>query len=428
MSGFFVSNKNCEHVDDLNLLLKRRGPDRTIVDKVEKLDIIYNILALNNESEYWYKDDNYIVLFDGIIFNCPDHSIKGIARYLLDMYIEHSIFFTRMLDGEYAICLVDLKNSLCIFSSDVFGTRPMWYAITEQWWCISSYKSAIQRNGHANIKRTEPNLTYYYNYRTNVLQQYVIHNFSLTQYKDSFDDWIYAFEKAIFKRANGQAVHMGLSSGYDSGAIFCELNKKDYEFAAISFKGIESEDILLKRIKMKPNSLLLEYEEREFLLTLKELVRYCEPYENKHYDILKDESSIGIGIMCKNAKKHGVKILLSGSCADGILSYLDWEHYPIKESPEKFENLFPKDLSSIFPWQNFFYGSREAFVSQEEFVSGMYGVQVRYPFLDTALVQEFLWLDYKLKNKNYKAPIHDYFERNEFPFEIKKTGFFLRKG
>ena len=32
------------------------------------------------------------------------------------------------------------------------------------------------------------------------------------------------------------------------------------------------------------------------------------------------------------------------------------------------------------------------------------------------VVQEFLWLKPELKNKNYKAPIHEYLKRNNFPF------------
>jgi hypothetical protein len=44
--------------------------------------------------------------------------------------------------------------------------------------------------------------------------------------------------------------------------------------------------------------------------------------------------------------------------------------------------------------------------------------------LDTQLVQEFLWLSSKLKNKQYKAPLTEYLERNNYPFEKGvKTGF-----
>jgi hypothetical protein len=49
---------------------------------------------------------------------------------------------------------------------------------------------------------------------------------------------------------------------------------------------------------------------------------------------------------------------------------------------------------------------------------------MRYPFLDKNLVQEFLWLHQDLKNREYKAPIHHYFVKNNYPFEKQiKRGF-----
>ena len=52
------------------------------------------------------------------------------------------------------------------------------------------------------------------------------------------------------------------------------------------------------------------------------------------------------------------------------------------------------------------------------------GTESRYPYLDIDLVQEFLWLSTELKNKHYKAPLKEYFVRNDFPFdEGKKVGF-----
>ena len=61
---------------------------------------------------------------------------------------------------------------------------------------------------------------------------------------------------------------------------------------------------------------------------------------------------------------------------------------------------------------------------KEEHVSGSDGVEGRYPFLDTMVVQEFLWLSAKLKNSNYKSVIHNYLTVNEYPFDIsQKVGF-----
>lgn len=61
---------------------------------------------------------------------------------------------------------------------------------------------------------------------------------------------------------------------------------------------------------------------------------------------------------------------------------------------------------------------------KEEHVSGSYGVEGRYPFLDTAVVQEFLWLAPELKNSNYKSVLHHYLTKHNYPFDAKqKVGF-----
>ena len=81
-------------------------------------------------------------------------------------------------------------------------------------------------------------------------------------------------------------------------------------------------------------------------------------------------------------------------------------------------------LNDIFPWHSFYDGTQIQYLNKEEYVAGAYGIETRYPFLDTQLVQEFLWLSSDLKNKKYKAPIAEYLEKYNFPFEEgKKTGF-----
>ena len=86
--------------------------------------------------------------------------------------------------------------------------------------------------------------------------------------------------------------------------------------------------------------------------------------------------------------------------------------------------MFPKNLNTIFPWNSFYKSSQESYLAKEEYSSGMWGIETRYPFLDKDVVQEFLWLSPDLKNKNYKSVLHEYFINNNFPFdEGRKVGF-----
>ena len=51
-----------------------------------------------------------------------------------------------------------------------------------------------------------------------------------------------------------------------------------------------------------------------------------------------------------------------------------------------------------------------------ERVSGCFGIEARYPFLDKQVVQEFLWLSDSLKNKEFKQCIAQYMRKTNFPF------------
>jgi hypothetical protein len=61
---------------------------------------------------------------------------------------------------------------------------------------------------------------------------------------------------------------------------------------------------------------------------------------------------------------------------------------------------------------------------KEETVTGTWGIEGRYPFLDKAVVQEYLWLAARLKNEQYKSVIHNYLRKHDYPFEVgQKIGF-----
>ena len=57
-----------------------------------------------------------------------------------------------------------------------------------------------------------------------------------------------------------------------------------------------------------------------------------------------------------------------------------------------FGGLFPDNLSTIFPWAEFFLSTQRDYLHKEEHVAGAHGVEARYPFLDPRVVQEYIWL------------------------------------
>ncbi len=76
-------------------------------------------------------------------------------------------------------------------------------------------------------------------------------NFDLTQYKTSMVDFFKAFENSILKRTRNikHGIFIGISSGYDSGAIACALHKLGIKYTAYSIIGSEDPDIIDQREK-----------------------------------------------------------------------------------------------------------------------------------------------------------------------------------
>lgn len=242
------------------------------------------------------------------------------------------------------------------------------------------------------------------------LQAFYEHEFDFkNQYKDTYDDWLKAFENAVKKRAmNG--CFLGLSSGYDSGALSKELVNQKIDFKAFVVFNNEDQEVLEERLKYIP---------------LFQVVRINEDLWQGYYDFLKgkinnkamkDEASMGVAYMFETARGEKRKVCLSGQGGDEILS--DYALFP-KQST--FKGNYPKDL---YEWPNFRGKMQYEYLNEIEDIAALYSIEVRYPFLDIDLVQEFLWLAPELKNKNYKAPLFEYLTRNNVPFNRNvKKGF-----
>ncbi len=392
MCGFLVYK-----VQGNNFYIQKRGQDFTNEIQRNGFTFIHNLLHITGEfTPQPYIKDNIICLYNGEIYN--HKFVKSDGENLIPLYKEYGINFPNHLDGEWAIALYDFDKKLAIFATDLFATKPLWRKGLE----CASYESGI---GGRKIPANTIEVVHFDGHER--LKQ--IYNWDLNQYKDSYDDWITAFEKAVKKRAI-PGCFVGLSSGYDTGAIVCTLNKLEVEFKAYAIEGHEDKKVLKERMKLIKNY--------EFISRL-ESFKNERPWINDNIEDFKyklktkdsfkrDSASLGLSKICHKAHAEGRKVYLSGQGADEIIA--DYALYPYQST---FKGKFPEKL---YLWENFYNGAQYSYLGKEEYVAGSHSVETRYPFLDRDVVQEFLWLRTDLKNKNYKAPIHEYLKRNNFPF------------
>lgn len=455
-----------------NKYTKNRGPDHLSYCRGKGIQFVHNLLSITGKftpQPFVDKENEILCLFNGEIYNAFDLGYyKTDGECLIPLYKEYGDDIAKHLDGEYAILIVDYRKKEILLISDAFLTKPLWFfKNNKEEWGIGTYKSCINLLGLTSDPnepiRMPPNKTLIFDLDLNFKRETSNIEWCLNQYKSNYDDWVNAFQQSMYKRAVSQVrekIFIGMSSGYDSGAIACELNEQEAPFHIYSVVSNENKEILKKRFSMVNRRASISYlghddiinspdwqddynvvnsqflDCRGYYKSAQQYIRdMVEPYTyeiysdrsnyTEHVQLHSDGGACAFALICHLAKRDEKKIYISGSGADEIYSDYGWNGVG-KTKHSNFGGMYPDDLSSIFPWPSFYGSSQISYLTKEEMVGGSYGIECRYPFLDPKCVQEFLWLKPKLKNKYYKSVIHYYLKEHDFPFcENQKIGFWF---
>ncbi|GMH48302.1 hypothetical protein TL16_g00263 [Triparma laevis f. inornata] len=456
-----------------NHLQSRRGPDLTTHSVHHDVHFIHNLLWMNGEfktSQPFLSavnnphanggatttngDNDIVAIYNGEIYNAdsitpPNGESDG--RSIIPSYLASGSTYARNLDGEFAIALFDFSSNVLLLSADTFGTKPLWYSIQPTTFTISSYASAITRLGYQGTQ-LEPNTVLKFDLdpttKNPILgskQKFELTTFDLKQYKPHTDDFVKAFMESIRKRTQDLKTvpFVGLSSGYDSGAVACALastlktdGNPTQNMNAYSIRGGEDMQIVKERLELTAPLInkTFSFSQSEYYHQTFKLKLNCEPYAypgnlgysgqgGNEMDMRTDPGAIGLSKICEEARNDNSLIYFSGTGADEIIS--DYGFGGKKLTPHSsFGGKFPDDLAMVFPWYNFFGGTQRAYLMKEELIAGTYGIEARYPFLDVSVVQEFLWLTAEVKNSEYKRSIGDLLRSMRCSFDPgKKVGF-----
>lgn len=393
--------------------IRRRGPDALGVVQRDGLRFAHYLLHVTGSPTVQpFVDGDVVALYNGEIYNLPFAHSDG--ENIIPAYREHGALFPRYLDGEFAIALYDFAAGLAYFATDRFATKPLWRNGAE----CASYESGV--GGHKIAANTVESVSIDTGATFHVGHY---HEWDWRQHVTRYDDCIEAFVSAVDKRYAPRCF-IGLSSGYDSGAIACALRGR--EFKAYSVLAAETREIIAERIEALDDVELIEAFDvaaqerhlREHAEPFRYRIRYDDgPGDGDYRD---DFAAKALSHICSLAHAEGRKVCLSGGGADEILA-----DYSLIPRQSEFKGHFPDELRE---WSNFTGSCQYSYLGKEECVGGSWGIETRYPFLDTAFVQSFLSLAAPLKNRHYKAPIYEYLRREGFPFERdRKIGFAPRE-
>lgn len=441
MCSIYISSIPLRSYRKVNPMLRLRGPDNTNIVHREHLTFMHNLLSMTGAFRIQpFIQQDIVCLYNGEIYNYRefgDYTSDG--ECLIDLYREHGPAFTRRLDGEFAILICDFAARRVIISSDIFRTKPLFYSVADGRLGCSSFHSPLEAAGHRDVQPFPANRTRVFNLDDlSLVDEFPVYEFDLRQYKETFDDWNAAYQEAIRKRAFDvrEKVFLGLSSGYDSGVICLELLRTGIPFEAYTVLGTETDEVLERRFELIDRAENASYcrlhktrwnrkVNHRYIQKNTDPFRYTIRSSSSDYTecipLTDDGGATWLSYVCRNGRRNGRRIYLSGMGADEIFS--DYGFAGDKKfAHSNFGGLFPEDLSTVFPWNSFYGSTMESYLAKEEYIAGSYGLEARYPFLDRAVIQEFLNLTARLKNSAYKSVLDNYLRIHNYPFQpgVKK--------
>ena len=445
-----------EYKWDKNLLIEAnktiisRGPDKTnfksfVIDGLY-FYFFHNLLDISGKNILQpLENEQKMMFFNGEIYYPRKANISDTNLLFDNINKGNFPDFLRKASGEFAITYFDkIKKEINIFT-DLIGTKPIYYALKSGAIAIGSYASCLEKLRFNGIEQVQPNthlnisFKKFGNFKT-IKEK--IYNLCLEQKVKSFEEWNKLFLNSLKKRVLhfNTKIFVPLSSGYDSGAICAGLNKLDIPYTTISIGDNENKQIMKERIKInKKSSCIKHYQlpsinKKESLAVSKLILKKLGFIFFDHIDVPnsyptmlnQDAGAIALYKICEFMKELGFNSLLSGSGADEI--YSDYGFAGKKLAPHsEFGGLFPNSLKDFFPWKKFYFDSQRSYLKKDEMITGLFGIEGRYPFLDSELTQAFLSTTAKLKNSKYKNCIANFLDIENYPYEENiKIGFWSK--
>ncbi len=352
MCGIIVHSNSTPFLSTENTkeLLNKRGKDNFTTLHTKNTIFFHSLLALTDAIENTVQpleNENFVVLLNGEIYNHLDlraslfvhHSFKTQTdtETLLLGFQELGIAFFQYLRGMFAFVIYDKKKDKLIISRDQFGIKPLYFHQQNKALILSSsldyFKPFPVNNQQLKINKKwgwslgnqtlfkdvhqfPKGKTAIFDCKTGQL------DYLKTTYKTNKKPKTSLFElikESVKEQTNSFYPSAILFSGGVDSTLLALASKEiglNLPLYTFDFKGNQqkngySEDfIYAKKIASKLNLELriVSYNKEDFEEYLKQHSDFPEPYL--------DLAGFSLHLLCKQAKKDGIKILLNGTGAD----------------------------------------------------------------------------------------------------------------
>ena len=401
--------------------LKHRGDDDISITNIKSnISLGFRRFAINDLSikgRQPFIYNNLVGAFNGEIYNYLElkdkFKINTISKtdteIILPLFNQFQNDFYNLLDGMFAGIIFNKVNNEIIIIKDIIGKKPLFRvkteeniyfvselkAITEKVISISNIKSGISK---FNIKG-ELLTSKYENLKIQVSKT------SLSE-ATLFD----LLKKAVYKRIPSEKFGIFLSGGLDSSIIaYLALQKTNniIFYSLIDENSSDYENIiaLVKHLNIDAKS--IKYINIPNITKIEEIIDKVV-YHTESYNPSIISNGIGTYILAKEAKKDGLKVILSGEGADEIFCgyksfFKNGELKPnwTKRRNEFIENLYFTEVRRV------------------DLCSMAHTIEARSPFLDKNVISyaNNLNKNHFFQNKSGKQILRDIFNK-KLPSQI----------
>jgi asparagine synthase (glutamine-hydrolysing) len=422
MCGILVLIKTLQSNNSTNIVklldcgkpLENRGPDNTIVKSEKNFTFVFYRLSIMDTSEKAnqpFLSNNCVLVCNGEIYNykelikeydltCDSNSD---CEVILQLYTKLGDFnkTIELLDGVFAIVLLDqTKNKLCI-SRDRIGVRPLFIAKTKHNELITSslVKSILPLCDPKTIQHIQPNSVYIYDLNSTVptleiktvpypILSQPLKNCNNDQAIKEVRELLY---NAVKKRVTSdRPIACLLSGGLDSSLIaslLCQiLGHQNVRTYSIGMEG--STDLHYAKIVseyLHTDHTEVKFTEKEGLEIIPYIINTIESY-----DVTTIRASVPMWLICKYiAENSDDKVVFSGEGADELFcGYLYFHNSPSNTDLENESNRLIQELHSY------------DVLRSDRTVSDC-GLEFREPFLDRVLTEFALNLPGSIKKPQH---------------------------
>jgi asparagine synthase (glutamine-hydrolysing) len=393
-----VSRNASEYIQTFTHKISHRGPDdfgyfvsKNISLGHRRLSIID--LSSNGHQPMYSLDNNYVVVFNGEIYNHLEIRKSLEEKYKFKSqsdtetvvygYIEYGVKFFNMLNGIFALSIFNKLTQELIIVRDQFGVKPLYYYLDSENLIFSSelksfanysglkndinYSSLVnyinylwspgEMTPFANVKKLLPG--HYMILNVNDLAtvsntKYYDINFDGKYFENNEEELIDRLDELLENAVRRQLlsdvpVGFFLSGGVDSSLIVAYARKINPTSKIECFtidSGVDtssegfSDDLEYAKIVAKHLDVNLNIIDADI-----DIVRDFDKMIYHLDEPQADAAPLNVLNICKEARKNGFKVLLGGTAGDDLFSGYR-RHKALKL--EKYYKLFPVWLLKIY--------------------------------------------------------------------------------